>query len=129
MSLIDDVKQRIRFNGFRLELDDDEITFFSGLVYDRLTENLNIPNITPVLYNTYIDMIAGEILYRKKSIGGAEQIGISVTPKVASKTEGDTSISFSRSGETSPEAALDNFIDKLRRGDPTILDQNRVYKE
>lgn len=127
--VIHDVRKRIKFSGFVVEIEADQINFFADLVFDQLTENLNIPEITPVLYNTYIDMVAGEILYRKKAIGGAEALGIAVQPKVSSKTEGDTTISFARNGELSAEAALDSYINKLRRGDRTILDQNRVYKE
>lgn len=127
--VIHDVRKRIKFAGFKVEIDAENIEFFADLVFDRLTQNLNIPEITPVLYNTYIDMVAGEILYRKKAVGGAEALGVSVCPRISSKTEGDTTISFARNGELSSEAVLDNYINKLRRGDPTILDQNRVYKE
>lgn len=126
--VIHDVRKRLKFSGFTVEADADEISFFADLVFDRLTENLNIPAITPVLYNTYIDMVAGEILYRKKAIGGSEAIGVAVRPRISSKTEGDTTVSFARNGEVSAEAALDDYINRLRRGDPTILDQNRVYK-
>lgn len=127
-SVLEDVRKRIRFLGFSVDIKRDDINFFADLIFDQLTENLNISEITPILYNTYIDMVAGEILYRKKAVGGAAAIGATVTPRISSKTEGDTTISFSRSGEVSAEAALDNYINKLRHGDPTILDQNRVYR-
>lgn len=127
-TVIQDVANRLKFLGFSVTIQEEDINFYADLVYDQLTENLNISSITKVLYNTYIDMVAGEILYRRKAVGGPEAIGVVVKPRVSSKTEGDTTISFSRSGELSAEAALDNYIARLRRGDPTILDQNRVYR-
>lgn len=73
-------------------------------------------------------MILGEFLYLKKSLFGADSLGIETLALINSIVEDDTTVSFESGGEISPEAALDKFIDLWRCGNRVTLQEYRRLK-
>lgn len=86
----------------------------------------NISYIPDDLVPEVINMACGEFLYQKVMTGTADDGGLKFPSRVSQITEGDTSVSFSGAGKDQENYL--NFLDQLRRGDPYILEHNRVVQ-
>lgn len=95
---------------------------------DYVLSVCNRDDIPKRLRSQLLRMIVGEFLNQKVLIGGPEALGIVTEALVSSITEDDETVSFSTSGEVSAEVALNNYINKLRRGNPVTLQEYRRMK-
>lgn len=95
---------------------------------DYVLSVCNRDDIPKRLRSQLLRMIVGEFLNQKVLIAGPEALGIVTEALVSSITEDDETVSFSTSGEVSAEVALNNYINKLRRGNPVTLQEYRRMK-
>lgn len=113
------------------EATDDDGFLIELAIEDRTNYVLSVCNrddIPARLKPQLLKMIVGEFLYQKKSVGGSESLGMDPGALVSSITEDDETVSFAVSGEQSGEAALDAYINRLRRGNPVALAEFRRLK-
>jgi len=103
----DDIINRLATLGYTyVEADDVLITFVTDKVTNHICNNCNLSEIPLGLKEKAIDMICGEILTIKYSMGLLD-----VESAVSSIKEGDTQINFA-SGNT-PEETYLNYINAL----------------
>lgn len=96
---------------------------------DYVLSVCNRDDIPKRLRSQLLRMIVGEFLHQKMAIGGgSEELGIVTDVLVSSITEDDETVSFATSGEVSGEAALNAYINRLRRGNPVTLQEYRRMK-
>lgn len=128
---VKEVKRRVKaLTGYSPGPEDEPLLELA--IEDRVAFVLaycNRRDIPKLLRPQLLRMIAGEFLYRKKSLYGADALGFDVLPFVTSIKDDETSVTFGGDGGTdSPEAALDKYIDWLRRGDAVTLQEFRRLK-
>lgn len=131
----------IDYNDIRGELmgygyianEDDKIMVRSCIdtVISKLKSFTNCRVLSEKLKPEAVKMVCGEFLYRKKLTGQLYSAdnnsgggGINFPNRVTQFSEGDTSISMTAAGKND-EANFDAYIDKLRRGDPWVLEHFR----
>jgi hypothetical protein len=108
--MLEDVTARLASFGYTVtENDAFMLTFIIQKVENHIKSECNISTIPDELTNIVVDMVVGEFLLNKKSIG--QLTGFNLSAAVKQIQEGDTNISFS--GEMSPEQRLDALIDYL----------------
>lgn len=115
--------------GYEITEDDE---FLLDLAVEERTNYVldfcNIKVIPECLQVQLIRMVAGEFLYQKKLLVGAEGLGIDIEPLVSSIHIDDTTTSYSTNGELSQEAALDLYLDNLRNGNRLTLQEHRKLR-
>lgn len=109
------VQKRLKALGFEAEISDvDTIQYYSELIYDEITLNINWSYIPDILQNVYIDMICGEYLYSLYQLGklNAYLPDKPEAGRLTSITAGNVSYGFE--GELTERQKLLNLIDSLR---------------
>lgn len=126
-----DIRAELPAYGFKPVEERDRVMVRSCIdtVISKLKSFTNCPVLPEKLKPEAIKMVCGEFLYRKKVTGqltveGENGTGISFPHRVTQWSEGDTSVSFTAAGKND-EANFDAYIDKLRRGDPWVLEHFR----
>lgn len=102
------------------------------VVISRLKSFTNCPKLSEKLKPEAIKMVCGEFLYRKKITGqlygsssdGNAGGGLNFPGRVTQWSEGDTSVSLTAAGKND-EADFIAFLDKMRHGDPWVLEHFR----
>ncbi|MDI7817588.1 hypothetical protein QMM58_14530 [Clostridioides difficile] len=111
-NIIDDIEKRLESFEYTLK-DGDKwlIGFVKEKIENIIKLDCNINEIPKELKNIEIDMIVGEFLFTKKSMGqlDIESLNFEVVEK--SISEGDTKIDFAiGSGSQTPEQRFDSLI-------------------
>lgn len=111
--MIDDVIARLASFGYIVASNDFLlIEFLIPKVENRIKNNCNIDIIPDGLHDIAVDMVVGEFLFTKKSIGRLEGFDLDIAVKQIS--EGDTSVTFAiGEGSSTSEQRLDRLIDYL----------------
>lgn len=126
-----DIRAELPGYGYKFDEEQDRIMARSCIdtVISRVKSFTNCRVLSEKLRPELIKMACGEFLYRKKITGqlsneanGAN--GIAFPHRVTQWSEGDTSVSLTAAGKND-EANFDAYIDKLRRGDPWVLEHFR----
>lgn len=92
----------------------------------RIKSFTNCPTLSEKIRPELLRMACGEFLYRKKITGQLNnpESGINFPHRVTQWSEGDTSISLTAAGKTE-EADFTAYLDKIRKGDPWVLEHFR----
>lgn len=108
--MLDDVIKRLGCFGVgESEQNSLMINIAVSKVQSRIKDMCNIEDIPDGLYNTAVDMAAGEFLLLKKSTG--QLSGFDLDAAVKKIDEGDASITFAcGNGSLTPEGRLDHLI-------------------
>ncbi len=110
---IEAVKDRLKQLGYEVkEGDKTALLFCIGRVEEHIKNVCNVENVPDELYFKSIDMVCGEFLKTKLSIGELE--GYSVTDNRLIKTisEGDTTVTY-QDTKKDGYTALSDFIGEL----------------
>lgn len=94
---------------------------------DFVLSYCNRHNLPRRLKSQLYRMIVGEFLYQKITLFGYDALGLSPDVLVSSIKDGDTSTNFATDG-TSQNAQIDAFVNNLRRGNLTVLQEFRRLK-
>lgn len=120
--MIEEVKARLASFGYEVgESDEWMLTFLVQKVENHIKNVTNRSKIPDELGNIAVDMVVGEFLLNKKSIGSLE--GFDLEAAIKQIQEGDTSITYAiGDGDLTPEKRLDLLIDYLmNRGKNEII--------
>lgn len=120
--MIEEVKARLAsFDYEVVESDEYMLTFLIQKVENHIKNITNCFQVPEGLFNVAVDMVVGEFLLNKKSIGSLE--GFNLEAAIKQIQEGDTSITYAiGEGDLTPEQRLDLLIDHLmNRGKNELL--------
>lgn len=120
--MIEEVKARLAsFDYEVVESDEYVLTFLIQKVENHIKNITNCFQVPEGLFNVAVDMVVGEFLFNKKSIGSLE--GFNLEAAIKQIQEGDTSITYAiGEGDLTPEQRLDLLIDHLmNRGKNELL--------
>lgn len=120
--MIEEVKARLAsFDYEVVESDEYMLTFLIQKVENHIKNITNCFRVPEGLFNVAVDMVVGEFLLNKKSIGSLE--GFNLETAIKQIQEGDTSITYAiGEGDLTPEQRLDLLIDYLmNRGKNELL--------
>lgn len=108
--MLDDVKKRLESFGYIVtDADTWVLGFIIQKVENHIKSQCNTSTVPEELHQTSVDMVVGEFLLGKKSMG--QLIGFDLDAAVKSIQEGDTNITFAfGSGSMTPEERLDALI-------------------
>ncbi|WP_438349929.1 hypothetical protein ACP8HI_04465 [Paenibacillus sp. FA6] len=113
--MLDDVKKRLETFGYVI-VDGDAwvLGFIIQKIENHIKSQTNLNEIPIPLHQNAVDMVVGEFLLSKKSVG--QLTGWDLDTAVKSIQEGDTNITFALdSGSMTPEARLNALINFLMR--------------
>ena len=117
MIMLEDVTKRLASFGYEVvEADAWMIGFIIQKVENHIKNQCNTSTIPERLHEIAVDMVVGEFLFGKKSIG--QLAGFDLDAAIKSIQEGDTNVTFALGeGSKTPEGRLDALIGFLKRGE------------
>lgn len=104
-----------RLNDFGYEVEDADklsLTFVISKVEQSINNECNTATVPTGLQYAAVDMVCGEFLQSKYSIGQLDLAGLDLERAISSLSEGDVSISFDDA--TSDEKKLQSLIEVLK---------------
>ena len=119
--MLEDVKERLASFDYQVtEADSWMLTFLIQKVENHIKIICNIDCIPNELSNIVIDMVVGEFLLNKKSMGNLA--GFNLETAIKQIQEGDTSITYAiGDGDLTPEKRLDLLINYLMDHDKELI--------
>lgn len=122
MVTIANVKERLMSLGYEVgDNDTFALNFLMSKVENHIKHFCNINEIPECLDYIVIDMVCGEFLQTKKSLGQLTELEIE--PIVKKIQDGDTTVEFSSTVDN--EAIFNKFVNKLINGYETDLIAHR----
>jgi len=117
MIMLEDVTNRLASFGYAVtETDSWMLGFIIQKVENHIKNQCNTSTIPEGLHEIAVDMVVGEFLLGKKSIG--QLTGFDLDAAVKSIQEGDTNVTFALGeGSKTPEGRLDALIGFLMHGE------------
>lgn len=111
--MLEEITERLAsFNYTVTEADSWTLTFLIQKVENHIKNITNLSTIPEGLANVAVDMVVGEFLLNKKSMGNLA--GFDLETAVKQIQEGDTSITYAiGEGSNTPEQRLDALIAHL----------------
>lgn len=124
--MLEDVKKRLNSLGVHTSSepsnsDDTILEFTIDKVTNRIKNKTNISQIPKGLYEIAIDMVVGEFLFLKKSMGQLNIETIDFSPFAKQVQDGDTNVTFAVEANSTPEAKFDAFINYLRHDEVDFI--------
>lgn len=124
--MLEDVKQRLGSLGISISSepsnsDDVILEFTIDKITNRIKNKTNLSEIPEGLYEIAIDMVVGEFLFLKKSMGQLNIETIDFTPFAKQVQDGDTNVTFAVEANSTPEAKFDAFINYLRHDEVDFI--------
>lgn len=130
MQMLEQVKERLRALGIALSNEPGNVdvvllTFSIDKVTNHIKAKTNQSEIPPGLHEVAIDMVIGDFLYAKKSMGmlNIETLNFDVMEK--SIKEGDTSVEYAVSDNTA-ETRFETFLLTLRHNEVDFTHYKRL---
>lgn len=116
MEVFDDVVQRLKFFGFILpEEDEDMLDFTMGKTEQAMLDICNIEVLPESLRYVLVDRTVGEFLMSKRTVSGDGLLeNVNLEMMASQIKEGDVTISFGAGSDLSPSARLDQLINAFR---------------
>lgn len=125
---VDVVKEMLPSYGYEPQLEDTAgIALALDRVIRRLEDYLNRRDFPPHIIAEAYRMAVGEFLYMKKltsTLNNPDDTTLKFPDRITQLTEGDSSVSVTMSGKNDEELFM-NELDKMRNGDPYILEHYR----
>ncbi|WP_144511593.1 hypothetical protein [Bacillus sp. FJAT-22090] len=111
-----EIKKRLKSFGLSATMEDDYVlTFIIEKVTNHIKTQTNLMNIPVPLHHIAIDMVVGEFLMMKKSMGQLTIDGIDFGLVAKTVQDGDTTTTFAIDKDNmTPEASFNAFINYLR---------------
>lgn len=118
--MLEDVKARLNSLGFTLSNTPDSsdnviIAFIIEKVTNHIKAQTNLSSVPVPLHHIAIDMVVGEFLLMKKSMGQLTIEGLDFGLVAKTIQDGDTTVTFAIDKDNmTPEASFNAFINYLR---------------
>ncbi|MFJ8064901.1 hypothetical protein ACIQYS_09730 [Psychrobacillus sp. NPDC096426] len=111
-----EIKERLKGLGVPASIEDEYIlNFIIEKVTNHIKTQTNLSNIPVPLHHIAIDMVVGEFLMMKKSMGQLAIDGIDFGLVAKTIQDGDTTTTFAIDKDNmTPEASFNAFINYLR---------------
>lgn len=111
-----EIKERLRSFGLSVTIEDDYVlTFILDKVTNHIKTQTNLNSIPIPLHHILIDMVVGEFLSLKKSMGQLVVEGLDFGLVAKTIQDGDTTTTFAIDKDNlTPEASFNAFINYLR---------------
>jgi len=123
--MIETIKTRLASLGYVcVEPDDFALQFVIGKVEQHIKHFCNIIEVPACLEAVQVDMVCGEFLMQKKTMG--QLTSIQIEGVVKRLTEGDTTVEYNTS--TDREATFNAYLDKLIHGHQSDLLAHRKLR-
>lgn len=111
--MIENVKQRLKSLGYEcVESDDFALDFVIKKAEQHIKHFCNISSVPDCLEYAMIDMVCGDFLMQKKTMG--QLTSIQIEGIVKRLTEGDTTVEYNVT--TDREATFNAYLDKMVSG-------------
>ncbi|MFY0521301.1 hypothetical protein ACOMCU_26275 [Lysinibacillus sp. UGB7] len=120
--MLEDVKVRLKSLGVTVSSEPsnpDEIMleFCIIKVTNHINNQTNLTEIPQGLHEIAVDMVVGEFLYAKKSMGSLDVETLNLEAVVKQIQEGDTNTVFAIEANSTPEAQFNAFIAYLQHNE------------
>lgn len=123
--MVDIIKQRLVSLGYECtEADEFALQFCMAKVEQHIKHVCNIREVPVCLEAVQVDMVCGEFLLSKKTMG--QLTSIQVEAVVKRLTEGDTTVEYNTT--TDREATFNAYLDKMIHGHQSDLLAHRKLR-
>lgn len=123
--MIETVKERLISFGYDcVESDDFALEFVISKVEQHIKHFCNVSEVPACLEAVQVDMVCGEFLLSKKTMGQLTSMQLEAVVKRL--TEGDTTVEYSTT--TDREATFNAYLDKLIHGHDDDLMAHRKLR-
>ncbi|MGG2105544.1 hypothetical protein [Lysinibacillus pakistanensis] len=124
--MLEDVKTRLKSLGVPISSEpnnQDEIllNFSIVKVTNHINNQTNLSEIPQGLHEIAVDMVVGEFLYAKKSMGALSVETLNFEAIVKQIQEGDTNTIFAIEANSTPEAQFNAFISYLQHNETDFV--------
>lgn len=120
--MLEDVKTRLKSLGISISSepnspDEVMLSFCIDKVTSHINNQTNLSEIPQGLHEIAVDMVVGEFLYTKKSMGALaiETLDFELIAKQVQ--DGDTNVTFAVDANNTPEAQFNSFIAYLQHNE------------
>lgn len=124
--MLDDVKKRLASLDITVSsepnnADEMIINFCIDKVTNHIKNQTNLNEIPEGLIEIAVDMVVGDFLYTKKSMGqlNIETLDFDLIAKQVQ--DGDTNVTFAVEAKSTPEAQFNSFISYLRHEETDFI--------
>ena len=120
--MLEDVKIRLKSLGISVSSEpnsQDEIllAFCIDKVTNHINNQTNLPEIPQGLHEITVDMVIGEFLFTKKSMGLLDVSSLDFEAVAKQIQDGDTNVVFAIEANNTPEAQFNTFITYLQHNE------------
>ncbi|WP_400194616.1 hypothetical protein [Lysinibacillus telephonicus] len=120
--MLEDVKKRLSSLGITVSSEPSSSdNFILSFTIDKVTNHIknqtNLSSIPNGLKEIAIDMVVGEFLLTKKSMGQLDIATLNFDLMAKQVQDGDTNVTFAVNENTTPEAQFNTFLNYLRHND------------
>lgn len=123
--MIETVKERLASLGYTCT---DEDAFALQFCIDKVNQHIkhfcNITEVPACLEHVQVDMVCGEFLLSKKTMG--QLTSVQIEPIVKRLTEGDATVEYTAT--TDREATFNAYLDKMIHGHQSDLIAHRKLR-
>ena len=123
---IDEVKSRLTQLGYEIQEGDEvALLFCINRVEEYIKNTCYITEIPEGLHYKAIDMVCGEFLGTKLSLGQLEGYSVADNRLVKSIAEGDTTVTY-QDGVTDSYTAISEYINGLKAADAELYSYRKI---
>ncbi|WP_431808799.1 hypothetical protein [Lysinibacillus sphaericus] len=120
--MLEDVKARLKSLGISVSSEPnsaDEVMLFFCItkVTNHINNQTNLSKIPQGLHEIAVDMVVGEFLYAKKSMGALSVETLDFELIAKQVQDGDTNVMFAIDASSTPEAQFNSFIAYLQHNE------------
>ena len=123
---INEVKERLAQLGYeKQEGDEIALLFCINRVEEYIKNTCNITEIPEGLHYKAIDMVCGEFLDTKLSLGQLEGYSVADNRLIKTVSEGDTTVTY-QDGATDSYGAVSSYISGLKAADAELYTYRKM---
>jgi hypothetical protein len=120
--MLEDAKNRLSSLGISVSSEPGNIDlvllqFAVDKVTNHINNQTNLSTIPEGLHHVAVDMVVGEYLFTKKSMGQLDIEAIDFALVAKQVQDGDTNVLYAVGESTTPEAQFNAFVTYLRHND------------
>lgn len=120
--MLEDVKARLKSLGISVSSEPnsaDEVMLFFCItkVTNHINNQTNLSEIPQGLHEIAVDMVVGEFLYAKKSMGALSVETLDFELIAKQVQDGDTNVTFAIDASSTPEVQFNSFIAYLQHNE------------
>lgn len=120
--MLEDVKARLKSLGISVSSepnnpDEVMLSFCITKVMNHINNQTNLSEIPQGLHEIAVDMVVGEFLYAKKSMGALSVETLDFELIAKQVQDGDTNVIFAIDATNTPEAQFNSFIAYLQHNE------------